>query len=213
MSELGYGTQPRQYAFPVRNRIIAGLAQVTVVVEATLKGGARITAEHAMEYGRTVMAYPGSRRNPASAGTNQLIYDGATVVLDPTDVLVELGFSGAGAAPRPAHAAVGRPGRGAGGLPRRTGDARPAGEPGAAHAVARRRRGACAGARRVDGAVTRPVLAAVTAAGLLPRDLLPRKLGLRFSMNARTASLASVGAQVHHLRRRPRPRPPRRRSP
>ncbi len=99
MSELPYGAQPRQYAFPVRNRIIAGLAQVTVVVEATLKGGARITAEHAMEYGRTVMAYPGSRRNPASAGTNQLIYDGATVVLDPTDVLVELGFSGAG--PRP----------------------------------------------------------------------------------------------------------------
>jgi DNA processing protein len=99
MSELGYGTQPRQYAFPVRNRIIAGLAQVTVVVEATLKGGARITAEHAMEYGRTVMAYPGSRRNRASAGTNQLLYDGATVVLDPTDILVELGFSATG--PRP----------------------------------------------------------------------------------------------------------------
>jgi DNA processing protein len=99
MSELAYGMQPRHYAFPVRNRIIAGLSQVTVVVEATLKGGARITAEHAMEYGRTVMAYPGSRRNPASAGTNQLIYDGATVVLDPDDVLVELGISGAGARP------------------------------------------------------------------------------------------------------------------
>jgi DNA processing protein len=104
MSELAYGAQPRQYAFPVRNRIIAGLAQVTVVVEATLKGGARITAEHAMDYGRTVMAYPGSRRNPASAGTNQLIYDGATVVLDPTDVLVELGFSGTG--PRPDQRAL-----------------------------------------------------------------------------------------------------------
>jgi DNA processing protein len=96
MSELAYGTQPRQYAFPVRNRIIAGLAQVTVVVEATLKGGARLTADHAIDYGRTVMAYPGSRRNPASAGTNQLIYDGATVVLDPNDVLLELGFSGPG---------------------------------------------------------------------------------------------------------------------
>jgi DNA processing protein len=99
MSELGYGTEPRQYAFPVRNRIIAGLAQVTVVVEATLKGGARITAEHAIEYGRTVLAYPGSRRNPASAGTNQLIYDGATVVLDPDDVLVALGISGTGSRP------------------------------------------------------------------------------------------------------------------
>jgi DNA processing protein len=99
MSELAYGTQPRQYAFPVRNRIIAGLAQLTVVVEATLKGGARITADHAIDYGRTVMAYPGSRRNPASAGTNQLVYDGATVVLDPSDVLVQLGFDGAGPKP------------------------------------------------------------------------------------------------------------------
>jgi DNA processing protein len=99
MSELAYGTEPRQYAFPVRNRIIAGLAQVTVVVEATLKGGARITADHAIDYGRTVMAYPGSRRNPASAGANQLVYDGATVVLDPNDVLVALGISGTGARP------------------------------------------------------------------------------------------------------------------
>jgi DNA processing protein len=99
MSELAYGTQPRQYAFPVRNRIIAGLAEVTVVVEATLRGGARITADHALEYGRTVLAYPGSRRNPASAGCNQLLYDGATVVLDPNDVLVAVGISGSGARP------------------------------------------------------------------------------------------------------------------
>lgn len=99
MSELAYGTEPRQHAFPVRNRIIAGLAPVTVVVEATLQGGARITADHALEYGRTVMAYPGSRRNPASAGTNQLVYDGAGVVLDPADVLVALGISGTGGRP------------------------------------------------------------------------------------------------------------------
>jgi DNA processing protein len=104
MSELAYGTQPRQYAFPVRNRIIAGLAQVTVVVEATLKGGARITADCALQYGRTVMAYPGSRRNPASAGTNQLVYDGAHVVLDPSDVLLELGIEGTG--PRPDQRAL-----------------------------------------------------------------------------------------------------------
>jgi DNA processing protein len=99
MSELAYGTQPRQYAFPVRNRIIAGLSEVTVVVEATLKGGARLTADHAIDYGRTVLAYPGSRRNPASAGCNQLIYDGATVVLDPNDVLVAVGISGSGTRP------------------------------------------------------------------------------------------------------------------
>jgi len=90
MSEVGYGVQPRRYAFPIRNRIIAALAQVVVVVEATLKGGARITAERAVEYGRTVMAYPGSRRNPAAAGTNALLYDGAGVVLEPSDVLVAL---------------------------------------------------------------------------------------------------------------------------
>ncbi len=83
VSELGYGVQPRREAFPVRNRIIAGLAELVVVVEATLKGGARITAERALEYGRTVMAYPGSRRNPSAAGTNALLYDGATVVLEP----------------------------------------------------------------------------------------------------------------------------------
>ncbi len=63
-----------------------------MVVEATLKGGARITAERALEYGRTVMAYPGSRRNPSAAGTNSLLYDGAGVVLEPSDVLVELEF-------------------------------------------------------------------------------------------------------------------------
>jgi DNA processing protein len=90
VSELGYGVQPRRQAFPVRNRIIAGLSAVVVVVEATLKGGARITAERALDYGRTVMAYPGSRRNPSAAGTNALLYDGAGVVLEPSDVLVAL---------------------------------------------------------------------------------------------------------------------------
>jgi DNA processing protein len=64
-----------------------------VVVEATLKGGARITAERANEYGRTVMAMPGSRRNPAAAGTNALIYDGAQAVLEPSDVLVHLSLT------------------------------------------------------------------------------------------------------------------------
>jgi len=93
VSELGYGVQPRREAFPVRNRIIAGLAEAVVVVEATLKGGARITAERAEEYGRTVMAMPGSRRNPAAAGTNALIYDGAQMVLEPSDVLVHLSLT------------------------------------------------------------------------------------------------------------------------
>jgi DNA processing protein len=93
VSELGYGVQPRPGAFPVRNRIIALLADVVVVVEATLRGGARITAERALEYGTPVLAMPGSRRNPAAAGTNALIADGAHPLLDPTDVLLAVGLT------------------------------------------------------------------------------------------------------------------------
>jgi DNA processing protein len=93
MSELGYGVQPRPGAFPVRNRIIALLADVVVVIEATLRGGARITAERAIEYGRPVLAMPGSRRNPAAEGTNALIADGAHPLLDPSDVLLAIGLT------------------------------------------------------------------------------------------------------------------------
>jgi len=95
VSELGYGVQPRREQFPIRNRIIAGLADVVVVVEATVRGGARITAERAVEYNRDVLAMPGSRRNPSAAGTNALIADGAHPLLEPSDVLVALGLSGA----------------------------------------------------------------------------------------------------------------------
>jgi DNA processing protein len=93
VSELGYGVQPRPGAFPVRNRIIAALADVVVVIEATLRGGARITADRALEYGRPVLAMPGSRRNPAAAGTNALIADGAHPLLEPSDVLLAIGLT------------------------------------------------------------------------------------------------------------------------
>jgi DNA processing protein len=93
VSELGYGVQPRRELFPVRNRIIAALADVVVVVEATARGGARITAERAIDYGRPVLAMPGSRRNPSAAGTNELIRDGAEPLLEPSDVLVALGLT------------------------------------------------------------------------------------------------------------------------
>jgi len=103
MSELGYGTQPRPGAFPVRNRIIALLADVVVVIEATVRGGARITADRALEYGRPVLAMPGSRRNPAAEGTNALIADGAHPLLDPSDVVLALGLTpGARRVRRPA---------------------------------------------------------------------------------------------------------------
>ena len=64
-----------------------------VVVEATLRGGARITADRALEYGRPVLAMPGSRRNPAAAGTNALIADGAHPLLEPSDVLLAIGLT------------------------------------------------------------------------------------------------------------------------
>jgi DNA processing protein len=99
VSELGYGTQPRREQFPVRNRIIAALADVVVVVEATARGGARITAERAVEYGRPVLAMPGSRRNPSAVGTNELIRDGAVPLLEPSDVLLALGLTPGGRRP------------------------------------------------------------------------------------------------------------------
>ena len=94
VGEHGYGVPPTRDRFPVRNRIIAALSRCTVVVEATASGGARITANYALEYGRDVYAMPGSRRNRAAAGCNALIADGAIALLDPGDLLVGLGRGG-----------------------------------------------------------------------------------------------------------------------
>jgi DNA processing protein len=93
VSECAFGVEPLPRRFPVRNRIIAALADVVVVVEATIAGGARITAGFALDYGRTVLAVPGSRRNPAAAGCNALLADGAHPLLDPNDVLLALGLT------------------------------------------------------------------------------------------------------------------------
>jgi DNA processing protein len=91
VGESGFGVRPEPKRFPVRNRIIAAIADITVVVEATARGGARITAEHAMRYGRDVFAVPGSRRNAAAEGCNELIRDGAHPLLQSDDVLIRLG--------------------------------------------------------------------------------------------------------------------------
>jgi len=93
VGEHGFGVPPGRARFPVRNRIIAALADVVVVVEATERGGSRITAERALDYGRPVLAVPGSRRNPAAAGCNALLADGAQPLLDPSDVLLALGMT------------------------------------------------------------------------------------------------------------------------
>ena len=93
LSESGFGAGANRFRFPVRNRIIAALADVVVVVEATLRGGARITADYGLEYGRPVLVVPGSRRNPSAEGCNALLADGAQPLLDPDDVLVALGLT------------------------------------------------------------------------------------------------------------------------
>ena len=111
LGETGYGIRPAPGRFPVRNRIIAALADVVVVVEATLTGGARITAEHALRYDRPVLAVPGSRRNAAAAGTNALIADGAHPLTDWDDLVLALDMtpgSRRGAPMRAAPDAIGR---------------------------------------------------------------------------------------------------------
>lgn len=87
IAEMPPGTEPRARHFPYRNRIIAGLAAGTVVVEAAPQSGSLITARLAAEAGREVMAVPGSPLDPRAQGCNQLIRDGATLVQSASDVL------------------------------------------------------------------------------------------------------------------------------
>ena len=87
VSEQPPGVEPRSRHFPSRNRIIAGLAYGTVVVEAAPRSGSLITARCAAECGREVMAVPGSPLDPRAQGCNQLIREGATLVQSADDVL------------------------------------------------------------------------------------------------------------------------------
>lgn len=90
VTELPPGERPRVSTFPRRNRIIAGLAGVTVVVEAAVNSGALITADCALEQGRSVLAVPGPITSPTSEGCNKLIQQGAKPALCVMDVLEEL---------------------------------------------------------------------------------------------------------------------------
>ncbi|MEO7786710.1 MAG: DNA-processing protein DprA [Sphingomicrobium sp.] len=87
IAEMPPGTEPRARHFPYRNRIIAGLALGTVVVEAAPRSGSLITARLATEAGREVMAVPGSPLDPRAQGCNGLIRDGATLVQNAADVI------------------------------------------------------------------------------------------------------------------------------
>jgi len=87
VAEQPPGVEPRARHFPYRNRIIAGLALGTVVVEAAPRSGSLITARCATEYGREVMAVPGSPLDPRAQGCNLLIREGATLVQNAEDVI------------------------------------------------------------------------------------------------------------------------------
>jgi DNA processing protein len=93
VSDYPLGTPPDGVNFPPRNRIISGLALAVVVVEAGLTSGALITASFAAEQGRDVFAIPGNITAPQSQGTNRLIQDGATPLLNPQQILEALNLT------------------------------------------------------------------------------------------------------------------------
>jgi DNA processing protein len=95
-SEYPLGTRPAGWHFPSRNRLLAALADVVVVVESHRGGGSMHTVSEAQRRDVPVLAVPGPVTSPSSEGTNQLLFDGAGPARDVTDVLVHLGLSAAG---------------------------------------------------------------------------------------------------------------------
>jgi DNA processing protein len=94
VSEYAPGVEPAPWRFPARNRIIAGLSAVTIVVEARERSGALITADLALEEGRDVFSVPGEITSALSAGTNDLLRLGAAPLLGSSDVLELFGLTG-----------------------------------------------------------------------------------------------------------------------
>ena len=92
LSEAPLGSRPQRWRFPARNRIIAALADVVVVVESHAAGGSLLTVGDAVARDRPVLAVPGPVRSSASAGTNALLADGAAPARDVDDVLTAIGL-------------------------------------------------------------------------------------------------------------------------
>ena len=91
ISEFPLDTQPLKHNFPIRNRLISGLADGVVIIEAGEKSGSLITAEFALEQGREVFAVPGQVNNPMAKGPHKLIKEGAKLVEGVADILDEFG--------------------------------------------------------------------------------------------------------------------------
>jgi DNA processing protein len=91
LTEAPMTSEPMAGLFPARNRLISGLSQAVVVIEAAERSGALITARHAGEQGRPVFAVPGPVDSPASSGTHRLARDGAILIRGVEDILEELG--------------------------------------------------------------------------------------------------------------------------
>jgi DNA processing protein len=113
LSEFPFGRRADRQSFAMRNRIVAGMCEATIVVESDVDGGAMITARFAGEQGRLIFAVPGRIDQNTSAGCHQLIRDGATLMTGVDDLLNELNYlDGLRPAPigeKPAEASAGRP--------------------------------------------------------------------------------------------------------
>lgn len=109
VSEAPVGTRPERWRFPARNRIIAALADVVVVVESRDRGGSLHTVDAAIERGRTVGAVPGPVHSPTSTGTNALLADQALLVRSADDVLVAMGLGRSPTTGRAAAKPAGQP--------------------------------------------------------------------------------------------------------
>lgn len=105
VSEFPLHTEPRPQNFPIRNRVISGLSVGLLVVEASQKSGALISARFACEQGREVFAIPGKVSCETSSGTNQLIKEGVRLVTGPEEILEDLRFNFSFSEP-PAHSPV-----------------------------------------------------------------------------------------------------------
>ena len=106
VSEYEPGVEPAPWRFPARNRIIAGLAAATVIVEARERSGALITADFALEGGREVFAVPGEITGSLATGTNRLLRQGATPITSAADVLEVYGLGITPTSPPPELGAI-----------------------------------------------------------------------------------------------------------